>query len=159
MHPLPNRQAPCRLEQAPARRWRRPLPPPGRQAGFGSPHVARNRPDRLGTTSTAWKHRQRGALLLLLLLLLLLGSQQERNLGGSHRGGRKVTNFAAATELWGSLPVQVTTASESEHSPEAVSSTVAEARTASERAGSCQQASQKDETSQKKSLSQKETSM
>ncbi|CAL1156500.1 unnamed protein product, partial [Cladocopium goreaui] len=34
--PLPNRQAPCRLEQAPARRWRRPLPPPGRQDwGYG----------------------------------------------------------------------------------------------------------------------------
>ncbi|CAL1172281.1 unnamed protein product [Cladocopium goreaui] len=53
VHPLPNRQAPCRLEQAPARRWRRPLPPPGRQAGFGSPHVARNRPDRLLPGSTA----------------------------------------------------------------------------------------------------------
>ena len=39
--------------------------------------------------------------------------------------------------------MQVTTASESEHSPEAVSLTVAEARTASERAGSCQQAAKK----------------
>ena len=63
-------------------------------------------------------------------------------------------NFAAATELWGSLPVQVTTASESEHSPEAVSSTVAEARTASERAGSCQQAAKKTRPAKKVTLAE-----